>query len=106
MTPLYDILTAQPTFDAKQISHRDYKLAMRFGNSKHYKNLDVLGRHIKETGQRSALSQDVIAQTFEDIHQDAKKALDKVSAELPSDFPNELMDSIALIIEKRLKRLS
>lgn len=106
MTPLYDILTAQPTFDAKQISHRDYKLAMKFGKSGHYKIFDILSRHIKETGQNSGLSQGVIIQIFEDIHQNARTVLNKVSSELLKKIPSILIDSIAVAIEERLKRLS
>lgn len=105
MTPLYDVLTVQPTFDAKQISHRDFKLAMRVGKSNNYKVIDIIGRHIEETGLKSGLSRDAIAALFEEVRATANAALEIVFAALPERFPAELTDSIAASVEERLKKL-
>lgn len=105
MTPLYDVLTVQPTFDAKQISHRDFKLAMRVGKSNNYKVIDIIGRHIAETGLKSGLSRDAIAALFEEVRATANAAMDAVFAVLPDGFPAELTDSIAASVEERLKKL-
>src|SRR3546814_20040866 len=36
MTPFYDVLSAQPAFDARQIPNNKYQLAMSVGNSRKY----------------------------------------------------------------------
>ena len=86
MTPLYDVLTLQPTADARQIERKDFRLAMRLGKSNNYKVGDIVGRHIQETG--------------------AQAALDKTFSALPNDFPAILADSISAAFDERLKRLS
>lgn len=105
MTPLYDVLTVQPTVDARQIERKDFRLAMRMGKSNYYKVEDIIGRHITETGLASGLSREVIAQVFDEIRAQADEALAKTHAELPKDFPAILLDSIASAMADRLKKL-
>jgi len=105
MTPLYDVLTVQPTFDAGQIDRRDFRLAMRFGNSNHYKVNDILGRHIAETGLASGLSREAIGQLFEEIRNAASVALTTTFNVLPADFPVELTESVASAVERKLNHL-
>lgn len=57
MTPLYDVLTVQPSLDAGQLQIKDMKLAMRVGK----------GRHFVETGLAAGFSREQVAQVFEDI---------------------------------------
>ena len=106
MTPFYDVLTLQPTADARQIERKEFKLAMRLGKSKYYKISDIVGRHIQETGLQAGLSREAIASVFEDIHQSAQGALEKTFSALPDGFPAVLADSISAAFEERLKRLS
>nr|WP_323782618.1 type II toxin-antitoxin system HipA family toxin [Amylibacter sp.] len=106
MTPFYDVLTLQPTADARQIERKDFRMAMRLGKSNHYKVSDIIGRHIKETGLQAGLSREAITSVFEDIHQSAHAALDKTFSALPDDFPAVLADAISAAFEARLKRLS
>jgi serine/threonine-protein kinase HipA len=105
MTPLYDVLTVQPTYDQGQIQRNDFKLAMRFGKSNHYKIENIHGRHIVETGVQGGLSKDAIGNLFEELHQDAPKAIEKTIKELPNGFPAALIESVQGAISDRLKRL-
>lgn len=105
MTPLYDVLTVQPTYDQGQIQRKDFKLAMRFGKSKHCKIENIHGRHILETGVEGGLSKDAIGSLFEELHQHASKAIEKTIKELPNGFPAALIDSVQGAISNRLKRL-
>lgn len=41
MSPLYDMLTAEPEYLAGPIRRKDYKLAMKWGTSSHYKVADT-----------------------------------------------------------------
>lgn len=105
MTPLYDVLTVQPTVDARQIERKDFRLAMRMGKSNYYKVGDIIGRHITETGLASGLSREAIAQVFDKIKGQADDALAETHANLPEDFPPVLLDSIASAMAERLKKL-
>ncbi len=102
MTPLYDVLTVQPAFDARKISHRDFRLAMRAGKSNHYKVSDILGRHFTETGKQSGLSVRGISDLYDNIRASAEQALNSTIAALPDDFPEPIVESTSTAIQKRL----
>ncbi len=105
LTPLYDVLTFQPILDTNQLNRKDFRLAMRFGKSNHYKVYDIIGRHIMETGVDSGLSRKAVATVFEEIHDTAKDAMNKTFADLPKDFPDELTKSIRSAVLDRLRHL-
>ncbi len=56
LTPLYDVLSAQPSLDARQIERKQMKLAMSVGLSRHYRIEEIRGRHFVQTAgnRRSA----------------------------------------------------
>lgn len=105
LTPFYDVMTVQPSFDEGQIARKDFKLAMRVGNSRHYKLGDIVARHFMETGVQAGLSRDAIADIFEDIRSNADKAITSTFAALPKEFPAALTDSLAAAITDRLRLL-
>lgn len=76
MTPLYDVLTLQPSVDAKQVAHKNYKLSMSFGKSRHYKIKEIAVRHIIETGVEAGLSRESIAEIFDQLCKDKDKAIE------------------------------
>ncbi len=102
MTPLYDVLSLQPNFDARKISHRDYRLAMRAGKSNHDKVTNILGRHFAETGVQSGLSAQLISDLYEEIRASAELALKTAIATLPDDFPEPIVKSISTAVHKRM----
>ena len=59
LTPLYDVLSAQPSLDARQIERKQMKLAMSVGSNNHYRIDEIQPRHFVQTGSvpvcRSAL---------------------------------------------------
>lgn len=105
LTPLYDVLTVCPDFEARRISRGDYRLAMRMGKSRRYRIVDIIGRHIEETGLKSGLSLDEVADIFADIAGKADKALEATFTALPQGFPARLLDSIASSVKSGLKKL-
>lgn len=106
MTPIYDVLTAQPSFDNKQLSHKDFKLAMRVGNSKQYNVEKIQGRHFLDSGLSSGLSRKAIKSLAEEIQDSAVATLEKTFNSLPDGFPGELHASILAGVQRRLPRLS
>lgn len=105
MTPLYDVLTVQPTLDAGQLQIKDMKLAMRAGKSRHYRVSDILGRHFVETGLAAAFSREQIAQVLCEIHSDADRAFETALAEMPHGFPMALFEAVRHGFAQRIGRL-
>lgn len=106
MTPLYDVLTVQPTVDARQIERKYFKLAMNFGNSNHYKVSNIVGRHIVETGVQSGLSRAIVQSLFEELQETSRGIVEAMFDQLPASFPEALLASINGALESRLHLLN
>jgi serine/threonine-protein kinase HipA len=106
MTPLYDVLTVQPTLDAGQLQIKEMKLAMRIGKSRHYKVSDILGRHFVETGLAAGFSREQIGQIFKDIEAISEEAFAKALAEMPAGFPMGLFESVKRGFDQRVTWLA
>ena len=106
MTPLYDVLTVQPTVDARQIERKYFKLAMNFGNSNHYKVSNIVGRHIVETGVQSGLSRAVVQGLFEKLQETSHAIVEATFNQLPAGLPESLLASIDGALKARLHLLN
>lgn len=106
MTPLYDVLTVQPSLDAGQLQIKDMKLAMRAGKGRHYRVSEIQGRHFVETGLAAGFSREQITQVFEDIRARAEQAFEAAVTDMPPGFPAMLCDSVRCGFEQRAPRLS
>ena len=102
LTPLYDVLTAQPSFERKQIDRRQMRLAMSVGTNRHYRIGEIRGRHFVQTGKAASLAESVVLATIEEMAETAKRALQKVEAVLPPDFPPALHGSVSKGVLGRL----
>lgn len=106
MTPLYDVLTVQPSLDAGQLQIKDMKLAMRAGKGRHYRVSEIQGRHFVETGLAAGFSREQITQVFEDIRARAEQAFEAAVTDMPPGFPAMLCVSVRCGFEQRAPRLS
>jgi len=105
LTPFYDVLSAQQAFDANQIPHKSYRLAMSVGKSRKYKILDIAGRHFVETGREAGLGPTIIREVITSVLEAAGTATDKAIAEMPNDFSVQIYECIKLAIDSRLGKL-
>lgn len=105
LTPLYDILTAQPSLDPHQIRRNQFKLAMAIGNSRHYRIFDIHGRHFVETGRAAGLSIQLIGQAIDEVRASFDRAFNDVEHQLPAHFPEAIHASVAAGAMDRLRRL-
>jgi len=105
LTPFYDVLSAQPAFDAKRIPHRSYALAMSAGAKPHYKILDLHGRHFVETARAAGLGPTVIRRVLDEVRAGAVVAADEARRKMPPAFPEAVHASVAAAIQARLPRL-
>lgn len=105
LTPLYDILTAEPNVKAGQIQHKQMRLAMSVGDNNHYRFGEITGRHFIQTGLAAGLPRKLIYSVIDEIASTSNNTLKNIEAELPRDFPAEIHDTVNTAVMKRARGL-
>ncbi|MCL2713742.1 MAG: type II toxin-antitoxin system HipA family toxin [Alphaproteobacteria bacterium] len=105
MTPLYDVLSAQPCVDARQIRRNGMKLAMAVGDRRHSVIDGILARHFVQTAAKAGIGAAIVTGILEELHTEVPAALDRVTGALPGMFPDRIADSISAGVRMRLGRL-
>jgi serine/threonine-protein kinase HipA len=105
MTPLYDVLTAQPSLDTGQIQRKKFKLAMSVGKSRHYTIREIMPRHFLQTAEIAGVATPLVESIFDDLTARAPDALRAVLDSLPREFPEELTASVEQGVTQRLRLL-
>ena len=106
LTPLYDILTVQPSYDAHQMNRSQMKLAMSVGNNNHYRMDGVRSRHFFQTGKAAGLSKSAIGNIITEITTTAADAMRKLAEGLPPHFPENIHASVSKALTERLRLLT
>lgn len=105
MTPLYDVLSAQPNLDAREIERKQMKLAMSVGTNRHYRIDEIQARHFFQTATAAGISQTLVKRAMEVIADGMDQAFGVLEADLPADFPAALHESMRHGARQRLKGL-
>lgn len=106
LAPLYDVLTAQPSLDARQIESKQMSLAMSVGRNRHYRIGEIAGRHFLQTGEAAGLPRSLVREAIEQVPNAAERALGEVEELLPADFPETIHVSVKNALTGRLRSLS
>lgn len=106
LTPLYDVLTAQPSLDARQVEPKQMRLAMSVGTNRHYRLTEIQGRHFLQTGEAAGLPKALIEDAIDEMAAKAESALAGVEAVLPTDFPAAIHDAVRQAVRNRVRHLS
>jgi serine/threonine-protein kinase HipA len=105
LTPLYDVLSSQPSLDANQIQRKQFKLAMSVGKNRHYLIHQVLPRHFMQTAEQAGISIKSVAATIEELRDTAAKSVAHVVDSLGNSVPQSVFGPIQNGIVERLERL-
>ena len=105
LTPFYDVLTSQPSLDARQIERKQMKLAMSVGESRHYRIDEIKGRHFIQTVERAGLPGSLAVAALEEVAKAGESAMKKVEKELPSGFPQKIHASVKAALTSRLQSI-
>lgn len=105
LTPLYDVMSAQPNLDAHQIRRNQLKLAMFVGDNRHYVLNAIRPRHFEQTARSAGLPAELVQNTSAELAEQIPKAIDEVTVDLPADFSDKITDSITCGIEQRARLL-
>ena len=103
LTPFYDVLTAQPSLDDREIERKQLKLAMSVGESRHYRIDEIKGHHFIQTAQRAGLPSQLAIDVLEEVSQSASLAMNTVEKQLPKDFPEQIHNSLNAGLMARIK---
>lgn len=106
LTPLYDVLSAQPSLDAEQIERKQMKLAMSVGDSNHYRIDQIHARHFVQTAKRAGLPMAIVHEAIEEVQAQAEKAIVQMEAALPTGFPEYIHESVSAGMRKRFAGLA
>lgn len=105
LTPFYDVLTAQPFFDAHNLQQKEMKMAMSVGDNNHYRMEEIVGRHFVQTVKRAGLPKYIATDALDEVADSAEKAMQSVEGKLPSDFPEEIHESVVRVMKSRLNSI-
>jgi serine/threonine-protein kinase HipA len=103
LTPVYDVLTAQPSVDAGQIPRKQFRLAMSVGKNRHYTMDEIMPRHFLQTADLAGTH---IRSIVEDLGETAPRQVAALIEALPKDFPTPLIDSVMAAITQRSRLLA
>jgi serine/threonine-protein kinase HipA len=95
MTPLYDVISAQPSANAGQIRRNRLKLAMAVGDNRHYVVSEISPRHFIQTAARAGIGERIAAAALAEIAEALPRAIDTVTNALPAGFPEQIAMAIA-----------
>ena len=105
LTPLYDVLSAQPSLECRKIERKQMKLAMSVGDSRHYRLDEIEGRHFVQTVKRARLPKSLALEALSDVCESADKAIATVEKQLPPHFPEEIHAAVSKGVSSRMARL-
>jgi serine/threonine-protein kinase HipA len=105
MTPLYDVISAQPSVDSNQVRHNQFRLAMAVGDNRHYIMKTIAPRHFFQTAKRSGVGEEVVTSIFEELRGIAEKAIDRVAGSMPNGYPANIAESIISGMKRRLRTI-
>lgn len=103
LTPLYDVMSAEPHINAKTMPIQKVKLAMSVGQGRHYKVKEIMTKHWLQTAAQYKF--DGIEKIIMEVANGTDAAIEKVSDELPRKFPAIISDKIFNALKYRSKKL-
>jgi serine/threonine-protein kinase HipA len=106
LTPLYDILSTQPSLDAGQITQNQMKTAMSVGTNRHYIVHTIVGRHFAQTAKARGFPDKVFKDVVDELTDIAAGAIDRVRSTLPRNFPESIAASICDGAKRRINNLA
>jgi serine/threonine-protein kinase HipA len=106
LTPVYDVLTAQPSLITRQIERKQMKLTMFVGDSRHYRLDEIKGRHFVQTTERAGLPGSLASEVLAEVGQAADAAIATVEKQLPRGFPDYIHAAVKAGISARIKHIN
>lgn len=95
LTPLYDIMSAYPLIERKQLEAKKIKMAMALkGKNIHYHWYNLQRRYFLETAKAINYSVETAENILDEMLDQTDSVIDKVTVELPKGFPSNISQPI------------
>jgi len=93
LTPLYDVMSAYPLAEKRQIEWQDLKMAMALkGKNRHYRWHNIQLRHWLDTASRCQFDTTIMQKIIEEVFDQMDILIEKVTADIPNDFPQSIFE--------------
>lgn len=106
LAPLYDVVSTQPSADAKQLRLNPMKMSMAVGKNRHYTVNEIVSRHFVETAAQIGLPDRTLKDVFEELREEGPQAIERVVSALPGNFPGKIAESIEKAAKRRIQTLT
>ncbi len=106
MTPLYDVMSAEPSVAAGQITRRQAKLAMALGEKRHYRLDEIMPRHLEQTAALADVDPGLVRAIGRDILASAEERASSIADELRESVPDAVRRPILEALRGRLRLLA
>ena len=105
LTPMYDIMSAYPLLDNRQLEAKKIKLAMALsGKNRHYHWHKIQPRHFISTAKAVGFNEKTARENFVEMMAGVDEAIADVEVQIPAGFPGHIADSILQGIRKQRDR--
>jgi len=95
LTPLYDVISAYPIADKRQLEWRALKMAMSLkGKNRHYLWSNFQIRHWLSTAVQCQFSETIMQNIMDDVFDNMENVISQVADSLPNHFPEQISESI------------
>jgi len=105
MTPLYDVMSAQPSYAQGRIRRNQIKQAMAIGDNRHYVANEILPRHFAQSAKAAGISTQQIQQLLHDLEQNVPSALERAVTAMPDGFPARIAEPIRETVAAKLSEI-
>ncbi|AHE67539.1 HipA-like C-terminal domain protein [Legionella oakridgensis ATCC 33761 = DSM 21215] len=106
LTPLYDIMSAYPLINKKQLQSQKIKMAMALkGKNNHYLWHTIQGRDFRETAKTINYSIYRAERILNEMLEKTDSVIEEVAKKLPAAFPHHISDAILSGLKKAKQKL-
>lgn len=106
LTPLYDIMSAYPLMEKKQLHAQKIKMAMALkGKNNHYHWYSMQRRHFLETAKAVNYSPERAEAILNEMLEKTESVINEVAAKVPQGFPNTISQPIFEGINLAMQKL-
>jgi serine/threonine-protein kinase HipA len=105
MTSLYDIMSLQPNYTAKQLRRNEFRLSMAVGDNRYYGIESILPYHFLEDAKAAGMAQEQVMEVFGSLGEMTVSAFERTAAAMPDGFPQHLAKQIGDAMPTRSEKL-
>ena len=107
LTPVYDVISAYPIAENRQIEYQDLKMAMALHSKNiHYHWHNIISRHWFSQSKKVDFPEDKMREIIETTVDNLDKVINEVTLRLPADFPESIAMAIFSGMRHAVRRLT